>query len=175
MWDSSVNEWNSARMGPKRDVTGELSHDWTRLTRPSRAFLDQWAVKIREAIYGTTPWTTSCEGPTRMLKSGRFTEGEKLAYTPEDYRLTVNGDTLYAIALAWPAREAVIRTVNQKLYPEEIVRITMPGVDGDLRWTCDNTARALRIETSNQAPCRHAFVFRIERRRPFAHDQGRFR
>ena len=24
MWDSQVNEWNAARMGPKRDVVGEL-------------------------------------------------------------------------------------------------------------------------------------------------------
>ena len=24
MWNSKVNEWNSMRMGPKRDVTGEL-------------------------------------------------------------------------------------------------------------------------------------------------------
>ena len=25
MWDSTINSWNSARMGPKRDVTGELA------------------------------------------------------------------------------------------------------------------------------------------------------
>ena len=25
MWDSTINSWNAARMGPKRDVTGELA------------------------------------------------------------------------------------------------------------------------------------------------------
>ncbi|TVQ26829.1 MAG: hypothetical protein EA383_04325 [Spirochaetaceae bacterium] len=371
MWDSSVNEWNCARMGPKRDVTGELAqairaqgmrfmvalhhaenwwffnhndsydttdprfaglygephdvnrsldelpHDWTRLTRPSRAFLDQWFAKVREvidgyrpdlmwfdvgighiqehykreflssyynaavewdtevvvtykhhdlvpgsglvdlelgrfnemtynewitdttvdsgegwcylhdntykdatevlhylidnvsknghlllnvdprpdgtipepsqhilremgswlrlngeAIYGTTPWMAYGEGPTLMQTSGGFTESEKLAYTASDFRFTVNGDVLYAIALAWPAREAVIRTVWEKLYPDEIVRITMPGVDGELRWTLDDSARALKIETPKRPPCEHAYVFRIERRRPF---EGRSR
>jgi hypothetical protein len=102
-----------------------------------------------------------------VSKNGYFTEDEKLAYTPADFRFTANDDTLYVICLAWPEREASIATPWAKFYPEEVARVTMLGADGELRWWFDHDEQAMKIETPAKKPCDHAFVFRIERKRPF--------
>ena len=46
-------------------------------------------------------------------------------------------------------------------YKEEIKRITMLGDDKDLDW--ELTRQGLVIETPDNKPCKHAFVFKIER------------
>ena len=43
----------------------------------------------------------------------RFHDTDVQAYTPDDYRFTLKGSTLYAIELKWPAsREAVVRSLK---------------------------------------------------------------
>ncbi|MHC4215850.1 MAG: alpha-L-fucosidase C-terminal domain-containing protein, partial [Planctomycetota bacterium] len=46
-------------------------------------------------------------------------------------------------------------------YPEEIKRITMLGDGRTLDW--EMTPEGLVIETPNRKPCKHAYVFKIER------------
>ena len=141
-----------------------------RIPEPSQNILREMGSWLRvngEAIYGTTPWMVYGEGPTRMEKAGDFTESEKLTYTGNDFRFTMKDDVLYAIALAWPGREASIRTVWEKLYRDEIVRVSMLGVEGELAWRYDDSDRSMKIETPSRKPCEHAWVFRIERKRPF--------
>ena len=44
---------------------------------------------------------------------------------------------------------------------QEIKSIKMLGVDGNLEW--EMTDDALVIKTPEERPCKHAFVFKIER------------
>jgi len=46
-------------------------------------------------------------------------------------------------------------------YPEEIKRITMLGDGGELDW--EVTREGLVIETPDEKPCKHAYVFKVER------------
>ena len=66
-----------------------------------------WMARNGEAIYGTRPWRTFGEGPTRV-GSGMFSEGSSKALTAEDIRFTTKGGVLYAIAMGWP-RDGLLR------------------------------------------------------------------
>ncbi len=106
-----------------------------------------------------------------MLDAGQkgdamFNEKD-LMYTPEDIRFTVKGDTLYAIVLDWPGKECLIRTFSgdngwNPLYRDEISEISMLGDDKPLNWKWE--ADGLVIETPDERPCDHAFVFKIVRK-----------
>lgn len=163
----SKNGYLLLNIGPKPDGTiPEGAH---------KLLLDigDWLNVNGEAVYGTTPWLIAGEGPTNlgeMTHESGFNEADTV-YTKEDIRFTVKGDNLYAIFLAWPGEEAIIRTLRTKdskgaprypgFYKEEIKRITMLGDGRELKW--DLTRKGLVIETPDKKPCKHAFVFKIER------------
>ena len=123
--------------------------------------IGKWLEVNGEAIYGTTPWMTYGEGPTRMPKAGPFSERQEVKYTAEDIRFTMKDDALYAICLGWPAGEVTIGSARN-LYPEEIASVTMLGVDSELPWTM--TGEGLKIKTPPDKPCDHAYVFKIKSR-----------
>jgi alpha-L-fucosidase len=68
--------------------------------------LGAWFAAYGPAVYGTRPWTTYGEGPTRVA-AGMQNEGQGAAFTAADVRFTTRGDTLYAILLDWPAGRTV--------------------------------------------------------------------
>ncbi len=60
-----------------------------------------WLRVNGEAIYGTRPWTSFGEGPTKLV-AGSFNDTKVQPYTSQDVRFTMKGNTLYAIAMGWP-------------------------------------------------------------------------
>src|SRR6202789_512723 len=60
-----------------------------------------WLKFNGEAIYGTRPWVSYGDGPTKVA-AGSFQDTKTQEYTAEDFRFTTKGDNLYAIELAWP-------------------------------------------------------------------------
>ena len=96
------------------------------------AFLDKfgaWMALNSEAIYSTRPWKIYGEGPTKG--GGSLYGGRGPQFVAGDIRFTTKGDSLYAIALAWPEdRKLVIRSLasDSPHYRGEIARDRTAGV-----------------------------------------------
>jgi len=122
--------------------------------------IGKWLATNGEAIYGTRPWRVYGEGPTQV-KEGMFTDTERTDFTGRDIRFTTRGDILYAIILAWPGAEAVIRSLSPdlRLYSGEVVSVELLGSDEKLTWTRDEGG--LKVKMPARKPCDYAFTLKI--------------
>lgn len=82
-------------IGPKGD--GSIPEKDQTILKEIGAWLDVNG----EAIYEAKPWRKAGEGPTTVV-SGQFQEAQTKTYTSQDFRFTVQGDSLYAIGMASP-------------------------------------------------------------------------
>ena len=146
-------------VGPKPN--GEIPDPAKAILRGIGAWLDVNG----EAIYGTTPWMVYGEGPTQMEADGAFSERQEVTYSAKDIRFTAKDDVLYATCLGWPGDRLTIASLADMLYPQEIRSVRMLGAAGELEWTFSQ--EGLSVITPAERPCEHAYVFRIERGRPF--------
>ncbi len=156
----SKNGYLLLNVGPK--ANGEIPE-------PAKECLQgigKWLDINGEAIYGTMPWMIYGEGPTQMQKSGYFSEQQEVEYTAQDIRFTAKDEdnVLYATCLGWPGKQVSIASLKG-LYESEISSIQMLGLDRELAWSL--TDKGLEIETPNEKPCDHAYVFKIIRKQPF--------
>lgn len=129
--------------------------------------IGRWLRINGEAIYGTRPWKIYAEGPTVTRGMKRNNKGEekeqwdwRKQFTPADIRFTTKGDTLYAIALAWPEDgKLIVRSWASG--SEGIATVSLLGHDGTLEWT--QTADGLHVTLPQERPCEYAFAFKITR------------
>ena len=96
-----------------------------------------------------------------QIIEGQFTDTTRSAFTGQDIRFTTKGNTLYAIALAWPGNSVTIKSLGSAvgLLSKEIDDIQLLGHPGQLAW--ERSADGLTIQLPEQPPCQHAFVFKV--------------
>jgi alpha-L-fucosidase len=121
--------------------------------------IGRWLKVNGESIYGTRPWKVYGEGPTRVIE-GPFADTKRKPFTGADIRFTARGDTLYAIALAWPdSGKLVIKSLAAGANQARVKDVTLLGHDGRLEWK--QTARGLEVTLPAAKPCDHAFALKV--------------
>ena len=123
-----------------------------------------WLKVNGDAIYGTRPWKTYGEGPTKVA-AGSFHDTDTAGYTAADFRFTTKGNALYAIELGWPSGgEAVIHSFGTAptlpLAARKIRSVTLLGSDAKI--PIQQEADGLRMHLPAQPPGKFAYAFRIE-------------
>jgi alpha-L-fucosidase len=119
-----------------------------------------WLKVNGEAIYGTRPWIKFGEGPTQIVQ-GPFHDADVKRFTPEDFRFTTKGNSLYAIELAWPdSREAVIHSLDQAgLGTFKIESVSLFGYDGKLFY--EQKSDGIHIHLAAQPPGKYAYCYKF--------------
>jgi len=143
--------------GPRSD--GTIPDEVQKILREVGA----WLAVNGDAIYGTRPWKTYGEGPTRIAP-GSFHDTDTAAFTAEDFRFTTKGNALNAIELGWPSGgEAVIHTLGSAAAVlgsgAKIDSVALLGYQSALHF--EQRADGLHIQLPAQAPENYAYVFRI--------------
>ena len=96
------------------------------------------------------------------MHGGEVAYRELPTYVPGDIRFTTKGDTLYAIALAWPKDgKLLIKSLdsNSAYYPGQIARIGLLGSEPDLEWSRSPDGVTVKLPPS--PPCEYGWVFKI--------------
>ena len=118
-----------------------------------------WLKVNGEAIYGTRPWRTYGEGPTKV-SAGSFHDTDTENYTAEDFRFTTKGDVLYAIGLAWPSKgEAVIHSLASTPGSARVESVALLGGDAKLQF--EQKPDGLHVQLPAEAPSKYAYALRL--------------
>jgi alpha-L-fucosidase len=139
-------------IGPRADGT---------IPEPEQEILrtiGRWLAVNGEAIYGTRPWRIYGEGPTEVPE-GAFTDTARAPFTAEDFRFTQKDGAIYAVCLARPQGEVLIRALAEGQGPSEIGGVALLGQEGELAW--QRGPEGLRISLPEQLPGEYAFSLRI--------------
>lgn len=120
-----------------------------------------WLKVNGDAIYGTTPWKTFGEGPTQVT-GGAFHDTDTKPYTPEDFRFTAKGSTVYAVGMACPTDGKA--TIHSLGWAHEgasipIENVELLGSNEKVKWT--QGADALDVTLPAGAECKYAYVLKM--------------
>lgn len=141
-------------IGPRAD--GTIPQEEVDLLEQIGAWLDVNG----EAVYGTSPWKISGEGPTSVAE-GAFTDTQRADFTPQDIRFTTARGDLYATVLA-PTTEGtvLIRSLaaGSGTYPDQVASVHLLGTGPA---TFSREPDGLRITLPDGAPAGALHSFRI--------------
>jgi alpha-L-fucosidase len=109
----------------------------------------QWLAVNGEAVYGSHNWIKASDAAPGA-EGGRGVT----------YRFTVKGDSLFAIAQAWPGQTAVIPSLATGKAPEgKITSVALLGDAAPLEFTQDD--KGLKIKMPAQGARKYAFALKI--------------
>jgi alpha-L-fucosidase len=122
-----------------------------------------WLAINGEGIYGTRPWDRFGEGPSYAAQLAGATphEAGREPPTGSDFRFTTKGNTLFAIALAWPGEQAIITALATGKAPAGKIRsVHLLGGTAALSFSQDEGGLRIKLPVERVGKC--AYVFRIE-------------
>ncbi len=126
----------------------------------------KWLKQNGAAIYGTSPWFLYGEGPTE-IPDGNYTYHHnnhfaQIAYTKDDIRFSVKGDSLYVICLGRPEGVLRVGALNSsfKVQKGDIAGIT--HLSTGKRVGYDHGPQALSITMEGLELDEMANVFKVE-------------
>lgn len=141
-------------VGPKPD--GTITQEETRVLEE----LGAWLKINGEGIYGSTPWKVFGEGDVKSA-GGYFSDGEEMAYTPEDFRFTYRGGYVYAFQLRPEGDRVRIRSFREQgMFDFGIRDVKLLGEERPVDWK--RTEEALEIRLPNRKTDTGPRCFRIE-------------
>ena len=128
--------------------------------------MGEWLQTNGEAIYGSRPWYTFGEGPTKEPE-GHFSNHQeflKIKYSAKDIRYTTQGNTVYAMILGWPGNntEILFESFSKENWPDarEIKNVSLLGYEKEIHFK--PTDKGLKVTTPEIAADQMAVVFKIE-------------
>lgn len=135
--------------------------------------IGDWLKVNGDAIYGTRPYKIASEGPT-SVKDANYDIGMVNAqleneegdagdvhsgmFTSKDFRFTRKGNSVFAIAMGWPA-DGILRIQSLKLGVENICSVELLGSSEPV--TYKQTAEQLEVQLPADKPCEHAFALKL--------------
>lgn len=127
--------------------------------------IGKWLDVHGEAIYGTRPWYTFGEGPTKEPEGtslNLYNDFLNLEYSARDIRYTTRGDTIFAILLGIPEPEYPIKLTafGSKEFRAHVKNICLVGSDEAVTWEMNENG--LFIAPPETVKNNIALVYRIE-------------
>lgn len=125
--------------------------------------LGEWLSVYGEAIYGTMPWYTFGEGPTKEPE-GHFSnhrQFEKIVYTSEDIRYTTKGKDIYAIQFG--SQEPGSKLLLASFDPQsmKVKKVSALGQTGKIEWALEEGGLAITIP-EHQDPSANVYKVQLK-------------
>jgi len=114
-----------------------------------------------EAIYGTTPWKTFGEGPTKVI-GGAFHDTDTKPYTVEDFRFTAKGNAVYAIGMACPTDgKGTIHALGTSHEGSSLAIRNVELLGSTEKVSFSQGADALDVTLPNGTQCKYAYTLKL--------------
>lgn len=128
--------------------------------------MGEWLSKYGEAIYGSRPWYTFGEGPTKEPEGNFKNHREflKIKYSAKDVRYTTQKGVVYATILGWPGsnKKLIFESFSKEdwINSQKIKSVSLLGYNEKIQYELNENG--LEVTTPEKIVDKMAIVFKVE-------------